>query len=329
MPRAKRVVRPGRSIIGGLAIPLALGVALAVPSTPRAGEPQTKVTINGKMAPVFFNDGDSFRVLAGTYTGTRARLAGFNTLESYGAVHQWGEWKAKELYTIAKMSTLFARRGTWSCETDGKTDTYGRMLLWCPDLADAMVRGGYAHVMSIDDTPGRAELLEAQREAIENRRGIWAHGVPDFILTSLHSVEEDTDGSGTYNRLVSTDDAHSVKWKHRNKYAECDNVCQHVYTVDEEAVDAVTTALREDKAVANIVGDLDDDALRSMVRDFAEFRHVNREVPKDDRERLHDHLMKAYVAKGQFGTQSKKNGSCMVHVPFKRRYGGARAECLR
>lgn len=325
MPRAKRVFRPclALSIVAGLA------GTLALPSDPQAAEPQAKVVLNGKVVPVFFNDGDSFRVLSGTYTGARARLSGYNTLESYGAVHQWGTWTAKELYTIAKMATLFARRGSWTCETDGKTDTYGRMLVWCPDLADALVRGGYAHVMSINDDPGKAELLEAQREAIENRRGLWSHGVPDFILTSLHSIEEDTDGSGTYNRLVSTDDAHSVKWKHTNKYAECDNICQRVYSVDEAAVDEVVTALKADTAVDDILGDLDDDALRSMVHDFAKFRHVNREVPKDDRERLQEHLMKTYASQGRFGTQTKQNGSCMVHVPFQRRYGGARAECLR
>ena len=315
---------PRRALLGLLAL---AGVAASSPTV--QAEPRAHVTLNGKPVPVFFNDGDSFRVLSGTYNGAKARLSGYNTLESYGPVHQWGSWTAKELYNIAKMATLFARRGTWTCETDGKTDTYGRMLVWCPDLADALVRGGYAHVMSIDDNPGKAELLEAQKEAIENRRGIWAHGVPDFILTSLHSVEEDTDGSGTYNRLVSTDDAHSVKWKHTNKYAECDNVCHQLFTVDDDAVDAVTTALASDAAVEDIVGELDQDALRSVVHDFAEFRHINREVKKDDRERLHEHLMTNYVAQGRFGTQTKQKGSCMIHVHFQRRFGGGRAQCLK
>ena len=66
-------------------------------------EPASQVFLNGVPTPVFFNDGDSFRILEGPLKGTKARLAGFNTLESYGPVHQWGGWHAKELYAIAKM----------------------------------------------------------------------------------------------------------------------------------------------------------------------------------------------------------------------------------
>ena len=89
---------------------LALAGAVAEPSTTRAGEPQTMVFLNGKAVPVFFNDGDSFRVLSGSMKGSKARLAGFNTLESHGPVHSWGDWTVKEMYVLAKMATLHARR---------------------------------------------------------------------------------------------------------------------------------------------------------------------------------------------------------------------------
>ena len=56
-----------------------------------ASEPRTKVVVNGLMSPVYFNDGDTFRVLSGQLSGTKARLEGFNTLESFGPVHQWGD----------------------------------------------------------------------------------------------------------------------------------------------------------------------------------------------------------------------------------------------
>ena len=294
-----------------------------------AKDPQTKVVINGKPAPVFFNDGDSFRVLGGQYKSTKARLAGYNTLESYGAVHSWGDWTAKEMYVIAKMATLHARKGVWHCETDGKLDTYGRLLLWCEDLATELVRLGYAHAMSINDDPGREVLVNAQQEAIENKRGLWAHGVPDFVLTSLHSVEEDVDGHGTYNRLVSSADAHSVKWKHTTKYSECDKVCHSTYSIDEAAIDPVIAALKADGTAAGWIAGLSDEDLRAMVLEFAEFRHINRSIKKDDREAFKQHLLSNYVQQGKFGEQQRYDGACMVHVGFKRRFGEGRASCLK
>ena len=109
------------SIYITLASILGLGFVLNVHGTPR-----TRVSLNGQVAPVFFNDGDSFRVLSGDLKGSKARLAGFNTLESYGAVHSWGSWTKKELYALAKMGTYNAREGIWTCTSDLSTDTYGR-----------------------------------------------------------------------------------------------------------------------------------------------------------------------------------------------------------
>ena len=308
-----------------------VAVSMSVLLTPSADakEPQTKVFINGKPSPVFFNDGDSFRVLGGSYQGTKARLSGYNTLESYGAVHSWGDWTEKEMFVIAKMATLMARSGVWHCETAGDTDTYGRMLLWCEDLATEMVRGGYAHAMSIDDNPAADVLVEAQKEAIANKRGLWAHGVPKYVLTSLHSVEEDVNGKGTYNRLVSSEDAHSVKWKHTTRYSECDKVCHSVYDVDDDAVDAVTAALKTDATVAGWIAGLSDAELRAMVEEFAEFRHINRSVKKDDREPFKQHLLARYANAGKFGNQQRRDGACMRHIDFKRRYGEGRAACLK
>ena len=307
---------------------LAISLAIGTPIAAEAKEPRTKVILNGKLVPVTFNDGDSFRVLSGSYNGAKARLAGYNTLESYGAVHSWGTWTAKELYVIAKMATLFARRGTWECTSDGKLDTYGRMLVVCPELRAELVRLGMAHVMSIDDAPGDAELLKLQKEAQDARRGIWAHGVPAFILTSLHSREEDVDGKGTYNRLISTDDAHSVKWRHDNKYEECSKVCSQRYTVDESKVDEVAEALKTEPSAAPIVGSLSADDLRSVVRDFAEFRHVGRSIPKDDRAAI-EKVLVGWAAAGRFGEQTASDDSCMVHIDFKRRFGTGRAACLK
>lgn len=321
MRRAKRLTM--------FLLPVAVATVLAIPERESvAGESQTKVILNGKPVPVHFNDGDSFRVLAGEFKDAKARLSGYNTLESYGPVHQWGSWDAHELYVIAKMATYHGRDGVWECETDGDTDTYGRILVWCPKLAEEQIRNGYAHVMSIDDNPGKPELIEAQREAIANRRGIWSHGVPDFILTSLHSDEEDVENKGTYNRLVSTADGHSVKWKHDAHYDECARVCQYDYRVASDVVDAALVAARADAKLGPMLSTLSDADARTVIHDFAKYRHINRKIAPDQREEC-DSLLTAMADTGTFGAAQRSEGACMIHVPFDRRFGGGRAECLK
>jgi hypothetical protein len=183
--------------------------------------------------------------------------------------------------------------------------------------------------MSINDEPGKPELVAAQKEAIEAKRGMWAHGIPEFILTSIHSVEEDVDGHGTYNRLVSSEDAHSVKWKHTTRHSECDKVCHSVYEVDVDAVASVTEALKADGTVKDWIAGISDDDLRAMVEEFAEFRHINRSVAPDNREAFKQHLLANYVNQGKFGEQQRSDGACMIHVDFKRRFGEGRAKCLK
>jgi endonuclease YncB( thermonuclease family) len=324
--------RRGETLRGrlALALPVLAGVLLTVttPNDAWAAEPRSKVILNGKLIQVTFNDGDSFRVLGGAMSGAKARLAGYNTPESYGPVHSWGTWTEKELYVMAKMATAHARKGIWECETDGATDTYGRMLVKCPGLSEDLVRRGLAHVLTVGDEAGEPALVAAQQEAMAARRGMWAHGVPEYILTSIHSVEEDTDGSGTYNRLVSTADGHSLKWKHQNRYSECSKVCHLVYQVDDATIDEATKALRADANVAAIVEPLDDATLRAVVATFARHRRIDREVPKADREALERHLM-GWVSAGRFGTAEGQPGSCMIHIDFKRRFGTGRAACLK
>ncbi|WP_146658593.1 thermonuclease family protein [Enhygromyxa salina] len=327
-PRSFRVARRAAVVVGALTLTVAVATSLSSPTPSVAAESQTKVILNGKPVPVHFNDGDSFRVLGGDFNGSKARLSGYNTLESYGAVHQWGSWDLHELYVLAKMGTYNGRDGIWECETDGATDTYGRMLVWCPKLAEQQIRMGYAHAMSIDDNPARPELVEAQREAITKRRGIWAHGAPEFVLTSLHSKEEDVDGHGTYNRLVSSVDGHSVKWRHSTRYAECDRVCHYEYSVDAAVVDELLIAAKADPTISPFLAALSNADARTVLYDFAKFRHINRKIAEDQRDSLDD-LLTAWADAGKFGAQKRTEGACMLHVPFDRRFGGGKAECLK
>jgi endonuclease YncB( thermonuclease family) len=186
--------------------------------------------------------------------------------------------------------------------------------------------------MTVTDDPGDPMLVAAQEDAIANRRGIWAHGVPEFVLTSLHSVDESVgrkDRARNYNRLVSSADGHSVKWKHQDAYNECDKVCHKTYRVDEAKVDAVAKALQGDKRFAKALAGLSPDVVRGVVRDFARLRHINRDVPEDERDALAAHL-RDLANRGELGSDTAgEPASCMVHVPFKRRYGGGKAECLK
>jgi hypothetical protein len=102
-----------------------------------------------------------------------------------------------------------------------------------------------------------------------------------------------------------------------------------VYEVDEAKVTELAAALKQDGSIANIVGSLTDADLESLARDFIAYRHVNRTVKPDDREKLAEHLDRNYVKQGALGNPKKHEDSCMVHVVFERRYGEGRAECLK
>jgi endonuclease YncB( thermonuclease family) len=287
--------------------------------------------LNGIPAPVFFNDGDSFRVLGGRLQGGKARLGGFNTLETPGPVHQWGKWTAKELYINAKQATLNGRRGKWSCTSDMSTDTYGRTLWICPELAADQIRKGLAHAMSVTEEPANAKLIEVQAEAIRERRGMWAHGVPEYILTSIHSADEDIQGRGTYNRLVSTKDGSSLKWRHDDNYSECDVICDE--GVDTRPrTDAAIDVLRADPSTEAILASSskykDGKHMTLLVNDFLRGRGVAKRVAKAEHAAPIEAVLARLKADGSLG-RKLDTPSCMVHVVFERRYGGGKASCLK
>jgi len=133
--------------------------------------------------------------------------------------HQWGEWTYKELYVNAKQATLNARRQIWNCRVDdAQKDGYGRILAVCLDLGIDHLKKGYAHAYSIDK-PADWRLIQAQREAIVKRRGMWAKGVPPQVLTSLHSADERPFNKKNYNRLISPLDGWSESTRSARSWA--------------------------------------------------------------------------------------------------------------
>lgn len=293
-----------------------------------AAQVESIVYINGRPTHVYFNDGDSFRQLDGPYTGRGSRLGGFNTLESYGPTHLWGRWHPYELWINAKQATLNARRGIWHCSTDGSVDGYGRVLLDCPDLAIDQIAKGLAHAMQVDDTPARPEYLRAQQEAIRNRRGMWAHGVPEFVLTSLHSRDEDPSRDSHYNRMVSTRDGHSERWIHDDYYSECSVQCATELRADPERVENFARTLRADRELAPALADTPNLLLIEMVDRYARLGVLPEYTPDPVRAAIEGRLAAARQT-GLLGETHEAQGSCMVYAAFLRRYGQNRAYCFR
>lgn len=306
----------------------ALTLCVVLGTTGDAGaDAWTRVYINGALQPVSFNDGDSFRVHGGEYSGSQCRLGGFNTLESFGPAHQWGTWHPYELYIVAKMATMNGRRGTWHCFTDGSRDGYGRLLMDCPDLAVDSIRRGYAQAYQIDDTPSRPEYLRAQQEAIRERRGMWAHGVPELVMTSAHSFDEDRSREWHYNRLVSTRDGHSESMQHRETYSECEWVCNTETIADPLATRAVARQLRGDPEMSAVLGEWTNLELIEFVTRFARNGELPAYATGGSRPLLESRLA-AERAAGHLGQTHEEPGSCFLYVDFTRRYGGQRASCL-
>lgn len=307
---------------------LACAAVFVAPTDRVVGEAWTRVYLNGVLTPVTLNDGDSFRIQSGPYNQTQCRLAGYNTLESFGPVHQWGDWHPYELYVNAKEATLHARRGTWHCFTDGSRDGYGRLLVECPDLASSQVAHGLAHAYSVDDSPAWPELLRVQAEAIRDRRGMWAHGVPAFVMTSTHSSAEDITRDRSSNRLISTFDGHSEPLSHSIAYIDCAWICNDEVRVNESAMEAAARRMRRDPELAPLLAEVPGNLyLMEFARRFLRNGGLPDYAPEAAREPLIRRLT-TEREEGLLGAAASVRGSCMLYVDWERRYGRDRAQCL-
>ena len=215
-----RCALPALILTAGLLAPSA--EAQAKDAKGKAGA--SAVTLNGVRVDVRWSDGDSFKIKDGRFKGVGTRLRGYNTLESFGPVHQWGTFTGEELYTQAKDAKYEANSQVWDCTTDpNDRDHYGRLLVTCPKLIEHMVAVGAAHLFAIDETPD-PKAVAAQLAAIKAKKGIWAKGVPKMLLTSLHSLDEQ-DWKEAYNRAADPLTGKAVKILHKETYTECQQVC--------------------------------------------------------------------------------------------------------
>ena len=202
---------------------LVAGLVASSPAAASAGEeglPGT-IALRGKTISVTWSDGDTLQFKGGIYKNKSARLVGYNTLESYGPVHRWGTWSGSELHTIAKDAQVAAAQGHWHCSTQGKKDSYKRILLDCPDARRELVAKGLAHVFAYSGEPDPGDM-DAQREARIERRGMWAKGRPEHVVTSAGA---DDDGQ-VFLRTVSTRTGKTLIRHQRADVAPCEEVCQ-------------------------------------------------------------------------------------------------------
>jgi endonuclease YncB( thermonuclease family) len=189
------------------------------------GQPRASVALSGEPAEVRWTDGDTFVVLSGRHAGRRARLAGVNALETHGPVHRVGAADGPALLAVARRSAAVAAGAGGRCETDGAADGYGRLLVRCPEAAEALVRSGHAMVLAVEGAPDPA-LVALQAEAQRRRVGIWSGGAPRLVPTSLHSAGEAGLGPrGAYDRIADTRTGTTEVRRHERVYRTCEEVC--------------------------------------------------------------------------------------------------------
>ncbi|MGB0639522.1 MAG: thermonuclease family protein [Myxococcota bacterium] len=180
------------------------------------------IVLDGKATQVQWDDGDTFFV---PHSRTKARLDGYNTLESYGAVHRIGDTENEHaLFGTAKAATELAKSQSWVCATQDGDGGYGRVRVDCPELRKAMLTQGLAHPFSVSGPAPEADL-QAQQVAINARVGIWSQGAPEGLVTSLHSITEKEGATESYNRILDVKTGEASKRVHSNTYEACTWVC--------------------------------------------------------------------------------------------------------
>ena len=222
----RRCATPGSSL--AIALLAAASDAGARRRNARAVDPaRATVDLAGERLEVRWTDGDTFKILSGGLRGRSARLAGVNTLETFGPVHRLGAGEPGPpfLLGIARRSAALAAASARRCDTEGKPDRYGRLLVSCPEVAEALVRAGHAMVFAMDREPDAALVL-LQREAQRARAGMWTGGAPPRVPTSLHSADEPDLGSGgAYDRIADTRSGRTEVRRHARTYRTCEEVC--------------------------------------------------------------------------------------------------------
>ena len=154
---------------------------------------------------------------------------------------------------------------------------------------------------------------------------MWAHGVPEYVLTSLHSIDERSNRKYAYNRLVSSRDGHSEKWMHQEKYKECQTVCEQNIKIDDKNLDKLRAQLSANVEAKPVLEGSTDAELNHIIKMWLKTATVAAVIEKRDISVMKE----ALSALKSDGYTTSTDGSCVVYVDFKRRFGGDKAKCLK
>jgi micrococcal nuclease len=123
-------------------------------------------------------DGDTFWADDGSEKGVKVRLIGVNTPENHKSPHKDIERFGQEAQDY--LTNLLTGKRVKLVNDVDRLDQYGRTLSYVY-LEDGtfvnalLVKEGYAQVMTIPPNVAHAEeFVQLQREARENKRGMWA-----------------------------------------------------------------------------------------------------------------------------------------------------------
>ena len=160
---------------------------------------------------------------------------------------------------------------------------------------------------------------------------MWAHGVPEYVLTSLHSIDEGGGRDGkTYNRLVSVVDGHSMKWEHTERYEECQDVCWQ--PTEEERLARFTERLKMRAQVSGWIGELSEAEQRALAGAYlkgdAQLSALSLEL-SEERKGQALRALEEMSEEGWVEAAQSDVKTCMIYVDFRRRFGAARAVCLK
>ena len=100
---------------------------------------------------------------------------------------------------------------------------YNRIGVDCPDLRKEILEAGLAHPFSMSGAAPEEDIAALQ-VAIDNSAGMWAKGVPNLLVTSLHSQDEKAD-KDAYNRVCDLQTGECSVQTHTEIYKVCEKVC--------------------------------------------------------------------------------------------------------
>ena len=102
--------------------------------------------------------------------------------------------------------------------------------------------------MTVTAGPPQKDSSRRERPGGGSRALVPGRSALDHHLA--HSIDERPDKPTAYNRIVSTRDGHSEKWRHTRQLKECEEVCLYGVKMDEMGIKKAAQAIGADPRIA-------------------------------------------------------------------------------